>query len=178
MSDEVEGDLVARAQAGDRDAFGEIVRIHQQAVFNVAYRMLGSVPDAEDALQEAFLRAYRFLAGFDRARPLGPWLKRIAANVCLSQLEQSEAAPPLDENLTPDPGPGPEPLAERRGRDDRLRGELLRLPARYRLVIELRHFQQLSYVEIARELKRPLSDVKSDLFRARKMLAERLRDLQ
>jgi RNA polymerase sigma-70 factor (ECF subfamily) len=64
-----------------------------------------------------------------------------------------------------------------RDRSERIRDELSRLPPRYRLVVELRHFQDLSYEQIAKELKRPLSDVKSDLFRARKLLAERLKDL-
>ena len=58
-----------------------------------------------------------------------------------------------------------------------MRAEILRLPPRYRVVIELRHFQALSYEQIAAALQRPLSDVKSDLFRARKLLAERLEDL-
>jgi RNA polymerase sigma-70 factor, ECF subfamily len=171
--------LVRRAKQGDHDAFGEIVHCHQQAVFNVAYRLLGNVHDAEDATQEAFIRAYQFFDKFDVKRPLAPWLKQIAANVCLNRLDGQKSASSLDDELAPapDPNPSPEALTVLRSRDERIRFELHRLPPRYRIVIELRHFQELSYEEIAKELKRPLSDVKSDLFRARKLLAERLRDI-
>ena len=174
-----ERDLVRRAKQGDHDAFGEIVHCHQQAVFNVAYRLLGNVHEAEDATQEAFIRAYQFFDTFDPDRPLVPWLKQIAANVCLNRLEGQKPASLLDDELAPapDPNPGPEALTVLRSRDERIRDELHRLPPHYRAVIELRHFQELSYEEIAKQLKRPMSDVKSDLFRARKLLAERLRDI-
>jgi len=180
MSSTQERELVRRAKAGDHDAFAEIVNGHQQAVFNVAYRLLGNVADAEDSAQEAFIRAYQFLGTFDLERPIAPWLKRIAANVCLNRLEGQRAFSVLDDELAPlpDPNAGPEALSVARHRDERIRFELSRLPPRYRAVIELRHFQDLSYEEIASELKRPLSDIKSDLFRARKLLAEQLKDLK
>ncbi len=180
MSSTDERGLVLQAKQGDRDAFGEIVRLHQQVVFNVAYRLLNNIQDAEDAAQETFVRAYRFLGKFDMDRPLAPWLKRIAVNVCMNRLEGIKSASSLDDESAPapDPGPGPEALTVKRDRERRISIELSKLPPRYRLVIELRHFQGLSYEEIAKELKRPLSDVKSDLFRARKLLSERLKDLK
>ncbi len=179
MQSSDEHSLALFAKQGDREAFAEIVRRHQQAVFNAAYRVLGNVHDAEDATQETFIRAFQFFDRFDSNRPLAPWLKRIAVNVCLNRLEAVKPASSLDDESAPapDPSPGPEALTVNRARDDRIRIELSQLPPRYRIVIELRHFQDLSYEEIAKELKRPLSDVKSDLFRARKLLAERLKDL-
>ena len=175
-----EPDLVRRAKQGDQDAFGEIVHGHQQAIFNIAYRLLGNFHDAEDATQEAFIRAYRHFETFDPDRSLVPWLKQIVVNVCLNHLEEEKSASFLDDELAPasDPNPGPEALTVHHNREERIRDELRRLPPRYRLVIELRHFQDLSYEEIAQNLKRPLSDVKSDLFRARKLLARRLKDLR
>jgi RNA polymerase sigma-70 factor (ECF subfamily) len=172
--------LCLRARQGDRDAFGEIVSRHQQAVFNAAYRVLGNVGDAEDATQETFVRAYQFFDRFDVDRPLAPWLKRIAVRVCLNRLEGFKPASTLDDELVSasDPDPGPEMQTVHRSQDERIRHELSCLPPRYRAVIELRHFQDLSYEEIAKELERSLSDVKSDLFRARKLLAERLKDLR
>jgi len=180
MISEQEHERVRRARAGDQAAFGEIVHCHQQAVFNVAYRLLENVHDAEDATQEAFLRAYQFLDRFDPDRPILPWLKRIAANVCLNRLEGRKSFSALDDERTPvaDPKPSPEALSVLHDRDERIRSELHRLPPRYRIVIELRHFQGLSYEQIASELDRPVSDVKSNLFRARKLLAERLKDLR
>jgi RNA polymerase sigma-70 factor (ECF subfamily) len=142
--------------------------------------MLGNAHDAEDAAQDAFIRAYQFFDRFDPDRPLSPWLKRIAVNICLNRLHSSKPASSLDNDLPPpkDPQPGPEAQTANRQRGERIRTEILELPLNYRAVIELRHFQELSYDEIARVLKRPLSSVKSDLFRARRLLAERLKDLK
>ena len=173
--------LMIRCRRGDRDAFGDLIDRYQRAVFNVAYRLLGNRQDAEDAAQEAFVRAFRALGTFDIARPPAPWLKKIVVNVCLSWLDgappaadelddETEAAPPAKSR--------PEEVAQAKGLERQLRAEIMRLPPRYRAVIELRHFQGLRYDEIAQALQRPLSDVKSDLFRARRMLAERLKDLK
>ena len=180
MSSVPDRGLAIRAARGDQDAFAEIVRTHQQAVFNVAYRLLGNVRDAEDAAQEAFLRAYQFFDKFDVDRPLAPWLKRITANVCFNRMGTLKTASSLDEGLLApaDPHPGPETQTSHRQQAARIRAEIFSLPPRYRAVIELRHFHDLSYEEIAHELGRPLSDVKSDLFRARKLLADRLKDLK
>jgi RNA polymerase sigma-70 factor (ECF subfamily) len=173
-------DLAERIQRGDQDAFAELIQQHQQAVFNVAYRFLADVHDAEDAAQETFIRAWRFFDRFDADRTLGPWLKRIAANVCLNRLDAVHPLLPLDDDwpASPDPNHGPESITLNRGLESRIRAELTSLPPRYRAVIELRHFQDCSYEEIASTLNRPLSDVKSDLFRARKLLAERIKDLR
>ena len=179
MSSAPESELARRAAGGDGAAFAEIVRTHQQAVYNVAYRLLGNSHDAEDAVQDAFIRAYQFFDKFDLDRPLAPWLKRITVNVCLNRINAEVSASSLDAGLPPpqDPHPGPEVQTVNHQREERIRAEILRLPSNYRAVIELRHFQELSYKEIAHTLKRPLSDVKSDLFRARKLLAERLKDI-
>lgn len=178
MSSADERELARRVSQGDHEAFGELVSRHQQAVFNAAYRVLGNVPDAEDAAQETFVRAYRFFGRFDPERPLAPWLKRIAVNICLNRLESEKPESALDEEAAAAREPGPEAQAVIRQRDARVRLELARLPPRYRAVIELRHFQDLSYEDIARQLGRPVSSVKSDLFRARKLLAQTLKDIE
>jgi len=168
------------ATTDDCETFTEMIRQCQAAVYNVAYRMLGNVQDAEDAAQEAFLRAYRFRHTYKNGCPPGPWFKRIAVNVCLQRLGKNTPTQTLDEDLVPPPDPqlGPQAQSEKRDLQERIQAELLCLPPRYRAVIELRHYQNLSYKEIAAALNRPLSDVKSDLFRARKMLAENMKDLR
>ncbi len=173
--------LATRAARGDSQAFAELVHRHQQAIFNVAYRLLGNVQDAEDAVQETFLRVYRFFGRFDVNRPFAPWVKRIAVNVCLNRMTNRPAPRSLDADdapPAPDPSPGPEVHTIQRDLGRRVWDEILALPPRYRAVIELRHFQGLSYAEIAEALNLPLNTVKSDLFRARKLLATRLRDLR
>jgi RNA polymerase sigma-70 factor, ECF subfamily len=170
-----ERDLAQRAVLGDIQAFDDLVQLHQAAVFNVAYRMLGERRDAEDAAQDAFLRAFKAIQALDPDRPPGPWLKKIAVNVCLNRLEEKRPDPLEAAAELPATDPGPESRALERERECEIRRALLELPPRYRAAIELRHFQELSYAEMAESLACPLSDVKSDLFRARKLLAERLK---
>jgi RNA polymerase sigma-70 factor (ECF subfamily) len=175
--------LVAQALGGRPDAYGELVRRHQAAVYNVAFRLVGERQEALDVAQDAFVRAFHALGSFDQERPFGPWIGRIATNVALAGLQRRRVRTvsigrifgATDEGAAgwpPDGGSGPEEefLAAERGAE--LRRAILALPPRYRAVIELRHFQELSYEEIAATLGLPLSDVKSHLFRARRMLRE------
>ena len=167
-------DLIQRARRGDAEAFGELVTYHQKSVFNVCYRILHERTEAEDMAQETFIRAHERLGTFDEDRPFGPWVRRVAANVCLNHLESQRVTMELDEERDADESQGPEPQTEVHERSEQIRSALASLPAPYRVVIELRHYQELSYDEIAAELNIPLSDVKSHLFRARKILAEKL----
>lgn len=179
MSDSTVGDereWLRRARHGDPDAYGQLVRRYQTAVFNVCYRLLHDRAEAEDAAQEAFLRAYTRLETFDLERPFGPWMKRVAANLCLNRLEACPpAAAELDEERDRAPDADPEAAREQTESAEAVRAAIAGLPPHYRAVVELRHFQNLSYDEIAAALKLPLSEVKSHLFRARKMLAEKLK---
>ena len=174
MSAPSDRDLIQRARRGDAEAFGELVTLHQTSVFNVCYRILHERAEAEDMAQETFMRAHERLNTFDDERSFGPWIRRVAANVCLNHLESRRVTAPLDEERDADESQRPETQAEVRERSEQIRGALSSLPAHYRVVVELRHYQELSYDEIAAELNIPLSDVKSHLFRARKILAEKL----
>jgi RNA polymerase sigma-70 factor (ECF subfamily) len=174
MSAPSDRDLIQRARRGDAEAFGELVLRYQTSVFNVCYRILHERAEAEDMTQETFLRARERLHLFDVERDLGPWIRRVAANVCLNHLEARKRTAPLDEERDTRESTRPETQVEDRERSEQIRRALASLPARYRVVIELRHYQELSYDEIAAELHIPLSDVKSHLFRARKILAEKL----
>ena len=183
-----DGQLAARALSGRPDAYGELVRRHQAAVYNVAFRLVGERETALDLAQEAFVRAYNALGAFDPRRPFGPWINRIVTNLALTELARRgrravslDAAPAAGEDT-----PGAGALADEAAEPERLylageqrrlvRQAILALPPRYRAVIELRHFQDCSYEEIAATLIIPLSDVKSDLFRARRLLRQWLED--
>lgn len=174
MTAPTDRDLIRRAMRGANDAFGELVMRHQTNVFNVCYRILHEPGEAEDLAQETFMRAYNRLQTFDLTREFGPWIRRIAANLCLNYLESQKVDVELDEERDSNQSPSPEAATEVREKSEQIRIALSSLPARYRVIIELRHYQELSYEEIATELKIPLSDVKSYLFRARKQLAEKL----
>jgi RNA polymerase sigma-70 factor (ECF subfamily) len=174
MSAPSDRDLIQRAHRGDAEAFGELIIRHQTSVFNVCYRMLHERFEAEDMTQETFIRVRERLDTFDAERPFGPWIRRVAVNVCLNYLESRHTVTALDEERKSDESQSPESQTEERERGEQIRRALVSLPAHFRAVIELRHYQELSYDEIAAELKIPLSDVKSHLFRARKLLAEKL----
>ena len=175
MPDSSDRALVLRVRGGDPEAFGELVLRYQTSVYNVCYRLLGEAGAAEDQAQEAFIRAFARLDQFDAERPFGPWVRRVAANLCLNRLASArEASVSLDDERD-EPmmasSADPAATAEQAETAEALRAAMAALPAQYRAVIELRHFHDLSYAEIAAELGLPVSDVKSHLFRARKLLA-------
>jgi RNA polymerase sigma-70 factor (ECF subfamily) len=179
MSSRTDRDLVRQARQGNAEAYGELVQNYQSLVFNVCYRLLDERREAEDLTQETFLRAYQHLEQYDPERPFGAWIRRVATNLCINHyrlLEQVDL--PLDEELR-GPLPGspmtPELILVKAEKSEQVREAIRSLPPVYRVVIELRHFQDLSYTEIADQLDLPVSDVKSHLFRARRLLAEKLR---
>jgi RNA polymerase sigma-70 factor (ECF subfamily) len=176
MTDSSDCNLVTRTLRGDTHAFGILVRRYQNSVFNVCYRLLGESREAEDLTQEAFIRAYQRLKSFDPERPFGPWMRRVAANLCYNHLQKNQLPQTLldDELEIPKDttGMNPEHFAERSEQNAMIRAALLDLPPHYRISLELRHFQELSYEEMAIELDLPLNTVKSHLFRARKQLAK------
>jgi RNA polymerase sigma-70 factor, ECF subfamily len=182
-------ELAERAAQGNGQAFGELIQRYQGAVFNVAYRMIANAPDAEDATQETFIRTYHAFSSYDPERPLGAWLKTIAVRVCLTFLSKDlhEAFSLDDEGQPPAQAAGDSPfqretdpaeLVQVDERNHSVRQAILALPPQYRAVIELRHFQELSYEEIAQTLHCPIGAVKINLFRARRMLAERLAGME
>lgn len=181
--------LIQQAQSGQSEAFGLLVKRYQTAVYNVALRMFGQGVEAEDATQEAFIRAYKALARFDTSRPFAPWIKRITVNVCLniidSKQNQTQTVATDIKRGDEEQGdmddwqhrmPTPEQNLEEQERSQRLREAIQSLPPNYRAVVEYRHFQDLSYDQIAEAMNRPVSSVKSDLFRARKLLATKLKE--
>jgi RNA polymerase sigma-70 factor (ECF subfamily) len=174
MSASTDHDLILRSRRGDAEAYGELITRYETGVFNVCYRILHERGEAEDLAQESFMRAYDRLDTFDLEREFGPWIRRVAANLCLNHLESRHNTTEIMEELDADESQRPETVIEVHERSEKIRQALASLPAHYRVVIELRHYQEMSYGEIAAELNIPLSDVKSHLFRARKILAEKI----
>jgi len=174
MTAPTDRDLILRARRGDSEAYGELVTRYQTNVFNVCYRILHERGEAEDLAQESFIRAYDRINIFDIEREFGPWIRRVAANLCLNHLESRRNIAELNDEKDASESQRPEAALEIYEKSEQIRRALASLPAHYRVVIELRHYQEMSYDEIAGELNIPLSDVKSHLFRARKLLAEKL----
>lgn len=147
-------------------------------MYNLALRITGDRDAANDCAQEAFIRAYGALAQYDVAKPLAPWLFRIATNASLNHVQRWHAHErPVDE-LPDRPEPeetGPEAIAIRREELGEVLLAMNALPARYRAALALRHLHELSYQEVADALDLPLGTVKTHLHRARAALLEELR---
>jgi RNA polymerase sigma-70 factor (ECF subfamily) len=170
-------DWIDRTLHGDQGAFSQLVHRYSGAVYNLAYRMLGSQQDAEDASQEIFLRAYTRLASFDRLRRFSTWLLSVASNYCIDLLRRRRFAwLTLDDVAfsVPSSSPGPERAALERERQEQVQRALQQLPDNYRLVMILRYWHDLSYNEIEQVTGLSESTIKTRLHRARHMLAKAL----
>jgi len=161
-----DADLVSRAQAGQLDAFEELVRRHRLATYRVALRMLGDQSDAEDATQDAFVQAWRNLGGFRADAAFPTWMYRIVTNRCLNMLRARRRTEPLPDDREA-PASRPDRIAEARWQVQDLKLAILRLTPEQRAPLVLRELQGCSYEEIAEVLDVSISAVKSRLHRAR-----------
>ena len=170
--------FLRRLRAGDARAFEELVRAHQQRVFAVALRMLGSAAEAEEIAQEVFLRAHRALAEFRGDAKLSTWLYAIASRLCLTRLGSSERsmARQGEESLMrlAHPAGAPDALLEQAELEAALHRAISELPDERRIVVVLRDLEGLSYEEIATALDLEPGTVRSRLHRARTDLRDKL----
>jgi len=173
---EVESKKLILAQKGSVDAFTDLVNSHQNAVFNLCYRMLGDPYEAEDAAQETFLRAYKSMKSFDRKRSFSTWLLSIAAHYCIDMLRKKrlnithiEDTPYLE---LPDPGPNPEISLTDSEQQKRIRALLNVLSETDRAIVVMFYWYEFSYGEIAEALTLSTSAVKSRIHRARAQMAK------
>jgi RNA polymerase sigma-70 factor (ECF subfamily) len=173
-----EADLLKKAQGGNLFAFEEIVRRYQRRAYAVAVRIVRRHDLADDVVQEAFLRAWQSLATFDLARPFGPWIARISANLAINHVRSPQAREqelPDGHDETPAPSGGDPLRGVLEGEARRVLEEALRaLPDEQRAVFVLRTAEELSYREIADALGVQVGTVMSRLHRAREKLATAL----
>jgi len=168
-----DAEAVARARAGDREGFRQLVDRHSRPLFRLAYRMTGNEHDAEDVVQEAFLRAYRRLDGFEERSQVGSWLYRIAANCAYDLLRARQRQEDRFEDEG-EPGtladlasaePGPDRLALAGEVRKRVDVALARMTARERSAFVLRHFEGMSIEEIGTTLGMDRSATKQSILR-------------
>jgi len=174
---------VEAALAEDQDAFAELVYLFQDPVYNLCYRMLGDAGEAEDATQEAFLRAFLNLRRYDTKRSFKTWLMSIASNHCIDrwrkrrmQLVSLDDEPTAAALALSSSDPLPEQAALSAEQSELLQGLLMKLEESYRLPLILRYWYDYSYAEIAQLMDTTESAIKSRLFRARRTLADLLSD--
>lgn len=181
QSEQDDTQLVKASQQGDQEAFALLVQRHQRRVFNLSLRMLQDYEDASETTQEAFLAAWQGLPAFRGEARFATWLYRIAYHCCLRQLERHKRERALQAAIEAEQvleemnkEKQVEDFLEQRERQAIVREQMEQLPAQYRVVLILRHLQEMSYTEIAEVLTMPVGTVKTHLFRARNLLKERL----
>lgn len=177
MNEAEESGLIKRTLHGDQQAFACLVDKFKLPIYNLCYRMLDSSGDAEDAAQECFLRAYTQLHTYQPDRKFSTWLFAIASHLCIDMLRRRRyPLLPLDTvalwKQSNDPLPEDAAVSEESSAE--VRALLKLLPEKYRLVVVLRYWQDLSYAEIAEATDLSESAVKTQLHRARRMLAEQM----
>ncbi len=168
-----------QARHGDKAAFGKLIEAYQGPVFNLAYRMLNNAKEAEEAAQEAFIRAYTRLESYDPNHKFSTWMLSITSNYCIDIIRRRRALLlSLDEPLPAHPAlmsskeKEPEAQAVQVEREEMVQKLLQTLPEEYRQTVILRYWYEMSYEEIAETMDTTVSAIKSRLFRARRDLAQ------
>jgi RNA polymerase sigma-70 factor (ECF subfamily) len=186
--------LIERCKLSDQTAFASLVELHQDYVYNLAYRILQNHEEADDATQEAFVKIWQALPNFRGESKFSTWLYRIVHNLCLNRIRSNKSAPQtvsvefswddesdeereLVANLPGDPVDDPANRFDSIERRKVIWREVDALPGKYRSIISLYYGQEFSYEEIAAILEVPVGTVKTHLFRAKAMLRNKLSDL-
>lgn len=182
----IESELIERSLTGEGAAFEAIMRRHNQLLFRTARSIVRSDSEAEDLVQEAYLKAWRALASYRGESRLSTWLVRIVTNEALGRLRRSSAqiipleAATMSSNretqaaLTADPAQSPERIAQRAQLRRLMEARIDRLPEQFRSVFMLRAIEELSVTEVSEMLEIPEATVRSRFFRARGLLREGL----
>jgi RNA polymerase sigma-70 factor (ECF subfamily) len=172
-----ESHLIHRAAGGDEIAFELLSDTYRPVLMSLALRMLRNPDDANDAVQDTLVKAFRAIHDFDSDRPLKPWLCRICTNCCVDAVRSRKRdGESLDQHeyMLADEGEGVDATATGSIREGQVMAAIERLPEKYRRIIVMRHFRHMDVNEIANELDKPEGTIKSWLFRARAMLKKDL----
>ena len=174
-------DLIEKIKAGETDSFQSLVKEYKRLVYNIVFRMVQNDADREDICQDVFVKVYQNLAGFQHESKLSTWIGRIAFNACVNCLTKKKV--PLYDDYSAEGDSIENFIGEAKPPDDftaekdianRLETEMSKLPAQLRTILTLYHVEEMSYAEIAKIMNMPDGTIKSYLFRARKMLKQRL----
>jgi len=177
--------LIRRCLGGDQLAWEAIVRQYRRKVFNVAYKFVGKHDEAEDLTQDIFLKIFKSLETFDRRANFQTWLISVSRNLCIDHYrsvrkERETIDRDVDTAELSAAAPGQSQIAalEQRDRVELLREALASLPKTLRTAVLMRDLRELSYHEIARELRLPEGTVKSRINRGRSELARQIKKLR
>ena len=183
-------DLVAAAKRGEEKAFETLLKKYRKSVYYMLLKMVKNADDAEDLTQEAFAKAFNSIEKFDSKFAFSTWLFRIATNNCIDFIRKKRVQTvSIDQPVEGDDGSSmrfdvrdddldPNDAMLKQQRKRYLGMAIERLPEKYRELVDLRYFKELSYEEVANELQIPLGTVKAQLFRARELLNQELKNLK
>jgi RNA polymerase sigma-70 factor, ECF subfamily len=181
---DLERELIRKCKSGDARFYEPLVRAYEPSGLRLAVAMMGNTEDAEDALQEAFIKTYEALHRFDLRRPFGPWFFQILRNQCRDMLRTRKSKSRIeavDERLEERPADserGPERARQRNAARDVLRQGLERIGTEHREILVLKELEGFRYGEIAQILEIPEGTVASRLYHARHALREALEQLK
>jgi RNA polymerase sigma-70 factor (ECF subfamily) len=178
LKETTDDQLMQAAAEGDGDAFGEIILRHQHAVWKVAYRFLGDSMEAEDAAQEAFLKVLEAAPRYRSRASFRAYLYRILTHICIDRSRKKRPASVAAVPDFPDPSPDPAQSLMDREHQMQIRKALDSLPTNQKTAIILKHYEGLSYAEIAQVLDTTAKAVEGLIGRARATLQSRLADLK
>lgn len=178
----------AAVEQGDEKAYAELMQIYKKPVYHVVLKMVRNQDDAEDLTIEAFAKAFRNLHKFNPEYAFSTWLFRIATNNCIDFIRKNKIKTmSIDSGIKVDNGDeitldfrdndlNPAEHAVRNQKIEIMRHVVSLLPDKYQRLVSLRYFDELSYEEIATELKAPLGTVKAQLHRARELLYDMMKN--
>jgi RNA polymerase sigma-70 factor (ECF subfamily) len=184
----IEARWIKLARGGDRRAFAELVDLYKDKIFYLAYRMLSNRQEAEDAVQETFLRVFVNLERYDEAQKFSTWIFRIATNLCIDKLRKRKQTYSLDADLPDGEGndwhamlEGNEPTPEKQvvvsETREQVREAIDSLPEKYKSVVILRYLHDMSLQEIGDVLDMPVTTVKTRVHRGREFLRGKLESI-
>lgn len=187
MIQEVDRILIHRALEGNDQAFEELMQRYHQSVYNLVYRMVESPQEAEDIVQETFIKAFNALSSFNEEYAFSTWLFKIATNHCIDTLRKRKLRTySLDTPIQTKDGAVSRDYADESYSPERstisnehtsiILDAVDDLPEKYRIVINMRHREDRSYDEISEILEIPIGTVKARIFRARELLKKILKD--
>jgi RNA polymerase sigma-70 factor (ECF subfamily) len=177
-----ESALIGKAKKGDKEAFSQLVRLHQKRIYYLVYRFCKDHDTADELAQETFVKAYMALDSFREEFRFSSWISTIATNLALNHLRRQKRQVSTEdypiEEIIADPNPGADPARRLADKEimAKLDDEVDRLPPEFKAVFVLRIHEELSYEDIARKLGIEIGTVMSRLYRARARLKKALEE--
>jgi len=181
----IETRLAKLSRGGDRRAFAELVELYKDKIYHLGYRMLNQKQEAEDIVQETFLRVYMNLERYDENQKFSTWIYRIATNLCIDRLRKRKPSYSIDAEVTDgettdwhallaskDAGPDEELILSET--QTNIREAIQTLPEKYKAVVVLRYLHDMSLQEIADVLNMPVTTIKTRVHRGREFLRKKL----